>query len=87
MIEIYNEVVYDLLDSAIPTCSMLPFQHFIALREDVVKKSVFVEGALEMRATTASQALEVNLVVVIKDTCDGGKKSNSRGHRFEQREQ
>ena len=48
----------------------------LALREDVVKRNVFVEGALEMRATTATQAIEVGayFMSIMKDIGNGSQK-------------
>uniref|UniRef100_A0A8C5B731 Kinesin-like protein n=1 Tax=Gadus morhua TaxID=8049 RepID=A0A8C5B731_GADMO len=48
-IEIYNEQIYDLLDSASAT---------LFLRENI-KKGVFVEGAVEKFVTSASEAYQV----------------------------
>ncbi|XP_030628202.1 kinesin-like protein KIF15 [Chanos chanos] len=48
-IEIYNEQIYDLLDSASAS---------LFLREDI-KKGVFVEGAVEKYATSAAEAYQV----------------------------
>uniref|UniRef100_A0A668AT42 Kinesin family member 15 n=1 Tax=Myripristis murdjan TaxID=586833 RepID=A0A668AT42_9TELE len=48
-IEIYNEQIYDLLDSASPN---------LFLRENI-KKGVFVEGAVEKIVTSAAEAYQV----------------------------
>ena len=50
-IEIYNEQIYDLLDSASAT---------LFLRENI-KKGVFVEGAVEKFVTSASEAYQVGI--------------------------
>ena len=51
-IEIYNEQIYDLLDSASAT---------LFLRENI-KKGVFVEGAVEKFVTSASEAYQVGIL-------------------------
>lgn len=51
-IEIYNEQIYDLLDSASAS---------LFLRENI-KKGVFVEGAVEKFVTSAAEAYQVTLV-------------------------
>ena len=51
-IEIYNEQIYDLLDSASAT---------LFLRENI-KKGVFVEGAVEKFVTSASEAYQVRIL-------------------------
>ncbi len=48
-IEIYNEQIYDLLDSVSTS---------LFLREDI-KRGVFVEGAVEKHAASAAEAYQV----------------------------
>lgn len=48
MVEIYNEVIYDLLDISTPMCN---------LREDIKKGCVYVEGNMDPTISTPSEAL------------------------------